>query len=75
MQPLADIIDEIDVTKKYDSVEMQKLILEFERIAARSEQCAQKLDSKWGVIPPEEESKADAAFKKACPKIAEIMEQ
>lgn len=76
MQPLADINDEILVaTQNRDSVAMEKLILEIEAVAAKSEQCAQKLDSKYGVIPTEEEPKAEAAFRKACPEIAQIMEQ
>ncbi len=76
MQPLADINDEIVLaTEKNDSVAMQKLILQIERIAEKSERCARGLDSKYGVIPVDEEPKAEAAFKKACPEIAEIMEQ
>ena len=76
MQPLADINDEIvAATEKNDSVAMQRLILEIESVAAKSEQCAQKLDIKYGVVPTKEEPKAEVAFKKACPEIAKIMEQ
>lgn len=75
MQPLADLNDDIlDATQKNDSITTQKLILKIENIASKSEACAQKLDLKYGIIPPEQEPKAEAAFKKACPDIAKIME-
>jgi len=76
MQPLADINDKIvTATQTDDTTTMKLLILEIEKVSEKSEACAQKLDKKYGIVPTEDEPKAEAAFKKACPLIAEIMSQ
>lgn len=76
MQPLADINDKIvKATQSNDTTMMKLLIVEIEKVSKKSEACAQKLDIKYGIVPTEDEPKAEAAFKKACPLIAEIISQ
>lgn len=76
MQPLADINDKIvTATQSDDTTAMKLLILEIEKVSEKSEACAQKLDKKYGIVPTEDEPKAEAAFRKTCPLIAEIMAQ
>lgn len=76
MQPLADWNNKVkETTKTQDEEAIKKLYEELGGISEKSYACAEKLENKYGEVPLEEEDKAAEALHKACPQIAEIMEQ
>lgn len=76
MTPLADLYDRVMVaTAQQDSATVASLLERFEELSETGEDCAAKLESKYGDFVGEEEVKAKAAIQEKCPKIAEMMGQ
>ncbi len=56
--------------------EFQSMMAEMESIMAEGQNCIKALEEKFGVVEGEEDfAKAEEAFRKACPEIAEFLSQ
>lgn len=76
MQPLAEWnakVKEISATQDEEAV--KKMFDELGGISEKSYACADKLEQKYGEITADEEEQAEEALQKACPQIAEFMNQ
>ncbi len=77
MNPLVEMNEEIQaLTKAGDTDAVGAMFAELESKFAEGEKCATGLETKYGSMnTPEEEAKAKAAIRKACPKVADMMDQ
>jgi len=77
MNPLVEMNEEIqELTKAGDTEAVGEMFAELEAKFAEGEQCALSLEEKYGDMnTPEQDAKAKAAIKKACPKVAAMMDQ
>ena len=53
--------------------EIQALLETVEKMSDEGDKCMTELETKYGVIENENEEKANAAFQKACPEIAGML--
>lgn len=77
MNPLVEMNEEIQaLTKAGDTEAVGAMFAELEGKFAEGEKCATDLETKYGAMnTPEQEAKAKAAIRKACPKVADMMDQ
>ena len=77
MNPLVEMNEEIQkLTAAGDTEAVGKMFSELEAKFTEGEQCALKLQTKYGEMnTPEQEAKAKAALRKICPKVADMMDQ
>ena len=77
MNPLVEMNEEIQaLTQAGDTEAVGAMFAELEGKFAEGEKCATGLQGKYGDMDtPEEEAKAKAAIRKACPKVADMMNQ
>jgi len=76
MTPLSELYDQVmQASEQQDTTAVQQLAAQFEQLSTEGEDCAGKLEEKYGDFVGEEEVKAKAAIRKKCPKIADMMEQ
>ena len=75
MTPLMEIQKKIMVLSEEGKVdEIKDLLDEVEALSAAGDQCVQDLEEKYGEVGEDKETKANEAFKKACPEIAQMLE-
>lgn len=75
MTPLMDIQQKITaLSAEGKTDEIQDLLSNIEKISENGDECVAMLEAKYGVVENENEAKANAAFQKACPKIASMLE-
>ena len=71
---MAEVYQKIEsLSEGGDTEGLQNLMTELMEIAENAESCASELEEKYG--EPEDEEKANAAFREACPDVAAIMEK
>ncbi|MFK7936165.1 MAG: hypothetical protein AB8G22_21805 [Saprospiraceae bacterium] len=76
MTPLSDLYDQVmEATEKQDTAAVELLADKFAQLSEDGEDCAAKLEEKYGDFVGEEEAKAKAALEQKCPKIAKMMGQ
>lgn len=74
MMPLMEIQEKIrELSVAGETGKIQELLSDVEKMSAESETCVGKLDEKYGEVQNEDEAKANAAFQKACPKVAAML--
>lgn len=75
MTPLSDLYEQVLIaTEAQDTATIESLVGDFEKLSQEGEDCAAKLEAKYGDFIGEEEVKAKAAIREKCPKIADMME-
>lgn len=76
MTPLMDIQQKIaQLSAEGKTDEIQELLSSVEKMSEDGDKCVEKLEAKYGIIETENEQKANAAFQKACPKVAQMLNE
>lgn len=77
MSPLVEMNEKIQsLTEAGDTEAVGNLFAKMEGEFKKGEQCAMGLEEKYGAMnEPEQEAKAKAAIRKACPKVASMINQ
>ena len=74
MTPLMDIQQKISaLSAEGKTDEIQLLLGNVEKLSEEGDECVAKLEAKYGVVENENEAKANAAFQKACPAVAGML--
>lgn len=75
MTPLSNLYEQVlTATAAQDTATIESLVGKFEQLSQEGEDCAAKLEAKYGDFVGDEEIKAKAAIREKCPKIADMME-
>lgn len=75
MQPLFDVQAEINTLRSEGkNQELQALLKsgKLQELTQKGEDCVDLIEAEYGEIPESEEQNASAAFKRVCPKAAEV---
>lgn len=74
MSPLMEMQQKIaKLSAEGKTDEIQELLTTVEKLSEDGDKCVAELEEKYGVIEDENEQKANAAFQKACPEIAQML--
>lgn len=75
MTPLMEVQEKVlELSAEGKTDEIQELLSDIEKLSEEGDKCVAKLEAKYGVVEGENEQKANAAFQKACPRIANMLE-
>jgi len=76
MTPLMDVQKKIEaLSAEGKTEEIQAMLIEVEALTKAGDQCVGALEAKYGEVKEQEEEKASAAFQKACPEIAAMLDE